>query len=180
MNKRIKLLVYVTAVFTLVGAYAVITAQAGNSAQNSPVPTNPGEQAETVLGSRHLHRTYISYDNFPVEVDAGFQAIDSPLTVVCPGTSGTCTIVAEQNLQLSGTTTGNRWSTCLAVDGVYSSEPYCPYMGYVPSDGSFTTGSFSQAFSGLPVGRHTVQSFLYTFSGGSRSIYSIHYRVYKP
>ena len=58
---------------------------------------------------------------------------------------GTCTIVAEQESQLSWYHHGNRWSTCLAVDGIYSSERIAPLDGLsVPSE-ELHTGSFSQA-----------------------------------
>jgi hypothetical protein len=180
MDKRLKLVICASLVVMLVAAYAVISVQAGNPAQNSPVSSTRAEQPDTVLPNRTLAKTYMSYDNGLVAVAAGFQPIDSPTTVLCPGTSGTCTIVAEENLQLSGTTAGNRWAICLFVDGTQASQPNCPFLGFVTSDGSYAANSFSQAFSGLSFGSHTVQSFVYTDSGANRSIYSIHYRVYRP
>ena len=69
---------------------------------------------------------------------------------------------------------------CTQVDGAFMAEPLCPFLGVVPSDGSFLAGSFAQSKTGVSVGNHTVQSFLFTNNGGSRNIYEIVYRVYVP
>ena len=136
----------------------------------------------TVTSKRKLKGNYISQDNSLASVGAGFQPIDALTTINCPSTTGTstCTIEADQHLQVSGSTTANRWAICTQVDGAFMAEPLCPFLGDVPSNGSFTSGSFAQSKTGVSVGNHTVQSFLFTDNGGNRNIYEIVYRVYVP
>ena len=115
-------------------------------------------------------------------MDAGFQPIDARTTIDCPSTSTTttCTIEADQHLQVDGSTTANKWGTCTTVDGAFMAEPNCPLLGVVPSDGTFTSGSFVQTKTRVSVGNHTVRSFLYTSFGRTREIYEFTHRVYVP
>jgi len=151
-------------------------AQTNKSPVNTPV-TKPG--INIVTNNRRLFETWISEGNDLVSVGSGFQAIDNPITINCPA-SNSCTFAAEQNLQVDGSVSGNRWAICTQVDGNFMSEPLCPFLGLVSSDGTFIAGSFVQTMHGLSPGTHTVQSFVYTDAGGSRSIYAIVYRVYGP
>ena len=58
-------------------------------------------------------------------------------------------------------------------------EPLCPYLGYVAT-GFLESNSFAQSMSGISPGSHSVQTFVYTDSAATRSIYTIIYRVYRP
>ena len=57
-------------------------------------------------------------------------------------------------------------------------QPNCPFLGVIPSDGTYVAGSFAQNTSVSP-GTHTVQTFVYTDNGANRSIYEIQYQVYR-
>ena len=48
---------------------------------------------------------------------ATYTPIDAPITVTCPGTTGTCLLQADQWIQTGfGTTTFNEFAICLYVD----------------------------------------------------------------
>jgi hypothetical protein len=169
---------------TVWGGAGIVSAQTSKSAAGAGSPMmSSGKVAEQpsapVVTGRKLKTTAISQDGGTVTVGSGFQPIDGVTTLVCPGTSGNCTIEADQHVQVSGSTANNAWAICTQVDGAFMNQPVCPYQGYVPN-GSYGTGSFAQFKTSVPFGNHTVQTFLYTSYGATRNIYSITYRVYKP
>jgi hypothetical protein len=179
-----------TAVFVAV-VFAVAAAGTGaglavsaNLRTNSPTIGAANNEAvpAAVTTQRKLKRNFISQDSGSLTVAAGFQPIDALTTVNCPSTSTTsaCTIEAEQHVQVNGSTAGNNWAICTQVDGQYMAAPACPFLGAIPSDGSYTTGTFAQSKTGVSVGNHTVRTFLYTTNGATRDIYEITYRLYVP
>ena len=127
-----------------------------------------------------LQRTYISTGALFAFFPASFaSAVDQPQTITCPGTSGTCTIQADHWIEVSGTTNGNESWGCLAVDGVLDAN--CGYNDdKVRPDGSPGQITSSHATSGIPVGTHTVQTFVGSVGGVNVYYYNINYRVYKP
>ena len=131
-----------------------------------------------VSGAKTLRVSLISQNSDLVAVGPGFVAVDSPITISCPVAS--CTFEVDQNLQASTTVANNRWAICTQLDGSFMSEPSCPYLGKLPSDGSYQAGTFVQTATHVPNGTHTVQTFIYTDFGGNRSIYAMVYRVYTP
>jgi hypothetical protein len=159
---------------------AILLSTAGLWAQSKP-PSSPSTRAgiNIITNNRKLFETWISEANDLVTVGSGFQAVDNPITINCPAPN-LCTFAAEQNLQVNGSTSGNRWAICTEVDGNFMSEPLCPFLGLVSSDGTYIAGSFVQTMHGLSPGQHTVQTFVYSDLGLSRSIYAIVYRVYGP
>jgi hypothetical protein len=89
-----------------------------------------------------------------------------------------CTIGAEHWLQVGGqSAAGNRWAICTNVDG--SLQALCPFQGYVPSDGTYATGSFNLAVA-VSLGTHTFQEVLYTDAGAEIGDYNNTYHRYKP
>ena len=58
-------------------------------------------------------------------------------------------------------------------------QPFCPYLGVIPADGTYVTVFFRQNTMVGP-GRHTVQTFLYTDSGALIfMIPDIQYQLYQ-
>jgi hypothetical protein len=106
--------------------------------------------------------------------------IDSPLTVVCPGTTGTCSIQADMWVMTGGTTfAGNTYFLCLYVDGVPA--PNCANsVGSTPSDGTYAQGSTSEIVLGVKHGNHTVQTKIESGDGAFIGYYNFNYRVLKP
>jgi hypothetical protein len=75
----------------------------------------------------------------------------------------------------------NNYAVCFYVDGVivYGASG-CHYTANTPSDGTFVDGGEENSLSGVAVGDHTVQTFLYTDDGTPVYNYNISYHVYKP
>jgi len=122
---------------------------------------------------------YINTGNVGTTVAGGtYTAVDAPITVLCPGTTGTCLLQADEWLQTGqGSTAGNEFALCFYVDG--SSIGSCWYNGSTPADGTYVMGSTS-AGKTVTHGSHTVQTFVYSANGAYLSYYNNTYRVYKP
>jgi hypothetical protein len=167
----------VTAVVLFAG-YHYAAAQ-GNERRNSPVSSSaPGSASPLVLSSSHLlfSSKFDQGDLCCTAVGSGFVAVDTAISFNCKNSAG-CTIGAEHWLQVGGqTTSGNRWAICTVVDG--TTQFLCPYQGYVPADGTYTTGSFNLS-TPVAFGVHTVQEELYTDFGAVIGDYHNDYRLYK-
>lgn len=128
-----------------------------------------------------LQKSYISQGTlvgafFPAFT---YTAVDSPQTVTCPGTSGTCTIQADHWVEMKGSSPANQAWVCLAVDGTL--DNFCGFLDdKIPPDGSWVQATSSHNVSGVPVGTHTVQTFANSQAGINVSYFNINYRVYKP
>lgn len=158
----------------------VALAAGGDGGETSPTGGSR-EQASAVVASASgvLQRTRFIFESTgTITVAAGFQPLHSPKTINCTGT-GTCTAGFEQNVQIKGNTDANNWAICQQVDGAFLTEPSCPFLGAVPN-GTFGSGSFAQQKSGLSIGTHTVQTFVYTDKGAEVGIFNIVVRIYKP
>jgi hypothetical protein len=182
MNKRtitrlITMSLCVGAAAVLFAAYHHVRAQGQATSKATPTSVTATPAPEGFVGPHVLNGTYFTFGNNVVPVGAGFQALDIPTTVTCANSNG-CAIGIEQQVQMGENTTAtNRWAICSQVDGLFLSTPYCPYVGYLPTDGSFMAASFAQQTS-VATGSHTVQTYVYTDYGASESIYTIIYRVY--
>src|SRR5690349_6238168 len=132
---------------TIILVASAVLAQAGQPARTQTGPTNVvsrGVLPPTLIFNRSLKSTSQSWDCCsPVAIGPGFVALDGVLTFTCPGPT-TCTVSAEQNAQLRGTTSANRWAICTELDGLFMAEPSCPFLGTVPSDDSYVAGAFTQ------------------------------------
>ena len=122
---------------------------------------------------------YINSGVFGTTIAAAtFTPVDAPITVVCPGTSGSCLLQADQWIQTgAGSTTFNEFALCFYVDGVAVNG--CYFNGSTPSDSSFVMGTASQGKS-VPHGSHTVQTYIYSLNGAFMNAYNFTYRIYKP
>ena len=172
----------------LLGTYRHVFAQEESRQGNPPgaVLASPAETSSDPATNQVLLRNYLvhgtrSGTSFPAE----YIAVDPVKTVECPGPAGTCTIAAEMWVQTGNSTTAsNNYVVCLYVDGVsvYVSDRTngCHYTANTPADGTFVEGSELNQLSGVKVGNHTVQTFLYTENGARVYNYNIAYHVYKP
>jgi len=168
-----------TAILLVVGASVALSASSPSRLlENSPVRGVSNKQAPDLIFNRKLISTTQSYSNNEATANPGFTALDGVLNFSCP--AATCSVSAEENAQVTGATSSNRWAICLEVDGTFVGQPNCPYLGFVPSDGSFLGGSFTQNMSGVTRGAHTLQTFVYMDNGGTLSIYNVTYRLYTP
>ena len=175
MKRLVTIAVAVAVVVALFGAYHHVRAQE-NARPSSPF--RGAVPPAVVLASHSLITTYIDQGSASVTLPAGFTAIDSPVTINCSNVAG-CTIGAESWAELGGqTTANNRWAICTQVDG--SIVGFCPYLGTLPTDSSYVTGSLNNAV-GVSVGTHTVQALAYNSAGGAfLAQYNNTYHVYRP
>ncbi len=180
----------------LFGAYRHVSAQGESKRGNPPAsalishkaPISPNTIKASVATNQALLRNYfVNGNQNGTSFAAGeYTAVDSPLTVQCPGSSGTCTIVADMWVQSGGASSAsNNYAVCLYVDGVNvatsgDGSNGCHYTENTPSDGTFIEAGEENTLSGVALGDHTVQTFLYTNNGTPVSFYNISYHVYKP
>lgn len=186
MTKRITKLGLLAMLVALIGVGRYVSAQddaAGKAPSAGAVSASAALAAPLVAAVNHsLQRTYISSgtDNgasFPGSFV--FTAVDSPQSVSCPGTSGTCTIQADHWVEMQGSTTSNEAAVCLAVDGVFDSN--CGFLeDKIPPDLSWLQVTSSHAMSGVHLGTHTVQTFAGSTNGMNVAYFNINYRVYRP
>jgi hypothetical protein len=139
-----------------------------------------------------------SAQSFPAEtlystyIDHGFYAsglllstqnvkVGSPVTVSCPGT-GTCTIQADQFIQLGNTfcegVCPGDVTIGFYVDGVACTDEQI--VGVVPSS-FYQVEATSELQNNVSPGYHTVEIYVRSSSGtGAVYNYNTNFRVYKP
>jgi hypothetical protein len=114
------------------------------------------------------------YETWKGEESTGW-AVDKPTTIKCPWPG--CTLEIEQTAQVGDEDyTTNGWGLGVLIDGttwLYTS------VGDVPSDGNFAVGTSDQS-TPLTPGKHTVQSFIWSYDGLYLGAYHMNYRVYVP
>ncbi len=173
MKKLIMIAVTVAVVIALFGAYHHVQAQGsqrsyGPPGVKLPVPT------PTVLAAHTLITSYFdSGDNGAS--GSGYQAVDNAFNANCTSVVG-CTIELDSWVDV-GDSSGPLYGICLFVDGVQA--PNCPYIGSLPSDGSYVTGSGSQTVAVGP-GTHALQTFVYTTGSATIAFYHDNYHLYRP
>jgi len=188
MSKLLKVTLLLALAVGMFGAYRHIAAQETEASKaKSPIlpPTFDVQvsQDPNALATKHvLQGTYNNNGVFGPGTVSGSTStpIDAQLTVLCPGTSGTCTIQADMWVENGGqTSTLDGVGIRLYVDG--KAAPDALYsVGETPSDGSYVQSSSSQAVTGLAHGNHTVQTYFYSDNGANVAYYNSTYRVYKP
>jgi hypothetical protein len=130
-----------------------------------------------------LLTTYFTQANYeitaPYEPGLAFDnALDSPTTIKCPFHEG-CTLEIEQSVDAGGVTSSdNWWGPFVELDGAIIYAYFVP-VGETPTDESFVLVTSNQS-TPLTCGKHTVQSFVYSFDGLYIWAYHINYRVYVP
>lgn len=154
-------------------------AQDQGSARPMEAPGGNSSPAALTSGVHSLAATYLSTSIFNREVGPSYQPLDQAITIVCGNPAG-CTIGVEQHVQVGlSTKPNNGWAICTQVDGNYIETPGCAWQGYLLDNSFYVVGSWAQQTS-VAVGKHTVQTFIYTDDGVQEDDYSIVYRVYNP
>jgi len=129
-----------------------------------------------------LEATYLDKGYYPTGLNIGTArtAVGPVVTVDCPGTSGTCTIQADQFIQVGdGSTSGQLFTVGFYLDGVADGDEQI--VGSIPLSGTYMVGATSESQTGVAVGTHTVQIYIYAREQtGSVYNYNTNFRVYKP
>jgi hypothetical protein len=177
-----KKLVSVTLTMLLLATCFTLWAQEARTAfTNASRRSGAAPAAPTALVKHVLKGTYNSSSiGTLVAYGAGFNRVDGVNSVVCPGTSGTCFILADQWIQLSGgANTPTRVALCFLIDG--SDVDGCSFLGDTLENGNYSIFSVSQGQT-VPFGTHTVQTVVYVPDnfGANSTNYNFNYRVYKP
>ena len=173
---------FVFALMTVAGfltAGTSVSAQAGNDRSPTASVGSNSKAARAVTRRLKLYQTRISSECCGiVAVAGGFQPLDGTSTLPCPAVAVDCVIVAEQNVQMRSATAGNNWAICTQVDGVFLTNPSCPFLGPPAFLSTFITNSSAQSSGALAPGAHNVQTFIYTDAAADRGIYEITYSLY--
>jgi len=173
MSKLLKLTLLLLAFAVgLFGAYRYSAAQEGLISPNALATKHMVEGWYINSGEYTTNGGFVS----PAEL----VPIDTPLTVSCPGTTGTCTIQADMWVMTGGQSfPDNTYFLCLYVDS--SPALNCANnVGATQSDGTYTQGSTSEIVFGVARGNHTVQTKFESGDGAYVAYYNFNYRVYKP
>jgi hypothetical protein len=152
-------------------------------AQAPSIGSSEMTRAAVYANNKKLQSTSFSSGRNTSTFGAGYAPLDSVRTITCPGTTGTCILQVIQTANVRGTTASNRWALCTAVDGVVISDSIsttCPYLGFVTNSPTYYIGATSsQTKFAIPVGDHTVRTYLYTEFGGTPGLFNITYNVFK-
>jgi hypothetical protein len=192
MNRLMKIGLLAALAFVLLGAYRYVSAQEEHSqAGKMPGPPPPAFNVSPsggtdVAATKHpLVTTYYTSGtlNGAFIPPLTYAPVDAPQTISCPGTSGTCTIIADHWIELRNhggvSGAGNLTQGCLYVDGIPANN--CGFVeGEAPPDGSWFQSASSQAASGVVHGSHMVQTFAFCNGGCDVAYFQVNYRVYKP
>jgi len=182
MNRFSRISLCLTAALALVGTgnYALGQGNATRGKVIAAAPVFPVQHAPATAPKRTLVTTYLIEGNGQSTAipAATFTPIDTPLTVNCPGPNK-CTLLANQWVETNGTAASNNFAICFYVDGAEIPNG-CYYTNDTPSDGTFDQGSTSSWESAITVGKHTVQTVVYSSAGCNFQEYQFQYSVYKP
>ncbi|MFZ0286217.1 MAG: hypothetical protein WAL32_13395 [Terriglobales bacterium] len=181
MSKFTRLLASL-AIIGLAGTLIAVSAAPSQQPRITPMSEQPAAAlTASYIFNRQLLSTTQSYGlaNIVSGGDA-YVAIDAPLKFTCPSGT-TCTVSVDQNTQMGGNSASlNGFSICTALDGTFMSQPSCPTLASLPTDGSYFSGSFVQSASNLKSGPHTIQTFVFTNARATVYTYNFTYRLYKP
>lgn len=109
---------------------------------------------------------------------ATLTAIDPVNKVTCPA-GDSCTIETTISIQLQATTSdaGDRFGAPWQLDGNYTGE-FGPFLGELPTDGSYIGDTWTDKESGVTPGKHKVQVFGYADDGANVAYWTVTYQVY--
>ena len=191
MKKAVMMGGLVALAIAVFAAYGYLAAQSKHS-QAGKIPSTPPvfsvlpSEAAPALATNHpLVRNYYTAGTLGGAAISAFNftPVDSLQTVQCPGTAGSCTIIADHWLEVrnpgGGAVSGNIVSGCLYVDG--GSDANCGFIdAEIPPDGSWAQATSSHHVSSVGFGNHTVQTFISCGAGCEVAYFHVNYRVYKP
>jgi hypothetical protein len=180
---------FAVAMLAMLIAVGPASAQDKSTGKAKDISRPPVASAEslntTVIGVNHtLQRNYFSSgtlggESGPFLPAFTYEPVDNAQVVLCPGSSGTCTIQADHWIELQGFSANNDAWACLEVDGVL--DPFCGYFdNKIPPDGSWVQITSSHSMSNISPGAHIVQTFVNSEQGVYAAYFNINYRVFKP
>lgn len=150
--------------------------EAPKASSASPTNDTSSKPVGHTLLTTYFTQAYV-FPHITYETGDEYLAVDDPTTIKCPFFRG-CTLEIEQSVDVGGvTSSGNWWGPFVQVDGSYTD--YSPPVGETPTDGSYVLVTSNQS-TPLTPGKHTVQSFVYSYFGLYICSYHINYRVYIP
>jgi len=187
--RKLKVLAPIGVLVGVLLVWGVALATSGPAASlrsSTAVGLLTGRPAQTVkpnTGPIHTApaRTYFSSGVSFAAITSTASAFGSPISVTCPGTTGTCKIEIDNDLQVGGNATKGAYVALWEVrDHTVASSPGGTFQ-LVSSDGSYNTVSFVELLTGVNHGTHTIQPMVTTTGAGMTAYnYSIVIRVYKP
>lgn len=143
--------------------------------------TEGTEATNTLIRNRVLQRTAFVSGSGGQAPAGTFYPIHDPISIGCPTNStGSCVIEVDQNVQVRTGAESAQWAICTQVDGVYMSQPLCPYLATLPPSSGYVVGNFMQTRTGVRRGTRVVQTFVYSTGALEIANWSLAYRVYKP
>jgi hypothetical protein len=154
-------------------------------ASSAPHPAASVHASNTVrtdaIGHGAPVKTYFTTGDAGLAVTAGTPtALGAPVSITCPGT-GKCKVEIENTVQWgSNATASNSWAVW-EQQGSHVSRPGGPFMGNLPVDGSYQTGTEIEELNGVLNGTRLVQPLVY-LTAGTATVYNymIVIRVYAP
>jgi hypothetical protein len=173
MTKLVTIAATVAIAITLFGASHRVRAEGNQRAYGPPGAYLPVSSL-AVLPAHTLITSYSDYGDDGTSGN-GYQAVDGAFNTNCTSVAG-CTIELDSWVTVGGSS-GPLYAVCLFVDGVQA--PDCPYIGPLPSTGSFITGSGSQTVAVGP-GTHTLQTLVFTTGPATIGFYHNNYHLYRP
>lgn len=154
--------------------------QFATSAPHPAAAVHPSHHATTTsVGLGAPVKTYFTTGNAGLTLVAATPtALGLPVAVNCPGTTGKCKIEIDNVVQMgNGAAASNEWAVWETM-GSQISAPGGPFMGAVPADGSFVTGSEIETISQVVHGNHNIQPMVYADTAAEVFNYMIVIRVY--
>ena len=130
---------------------------------------------EAISTSHKLQKTYFDTDAPGSALVAGFNKVGTTLTLNCANTAG-CTVAGNFNAQLAAIGSENAAAICLMVDGGYVN---CPYNAIIRAGGGYQILNY-QTFTGVALGNHTVDMYVYVNSGTTLHRWNKEIKQYKP
>ena len=178
VTAALALLIAASAVLNLTPALKASEPQALTSSLDA---VGDAEQPAAVSVKHTMLNSVIDYGQGGNLLGPVHNIIDTS-NIVCPSTATKgCTVAFESMVQVGANTatTKNPWAICHQVDRSFA-KPTCPVQGYLPSDGSYVTGTSLQNLT-VCVGTHTVSTDVWLgSSGASLGVWQSNYVTYKP
>jgi hypothetical protein len=167
-----------TIVFTLALTCAALFTDAVRAAPATTPGTerHAGQSARAASNVHKLASVAIDTGAPLSALVAGYNTIDTT-KVVCG--QPTCSIAVDMSTQVGANqTAGNQWASCAVVDGNYASDG-CGYIGELPADSTYVSGSVRQTFA-VTKGKHTVSVQIYVEAAATAGNYDVQYQVLTP
>lgn len=196
LRRRSRIAMLLAAVAAVIGLAALpaLTASAspapakthaGAFATKAPNPQTSHANARRlqIVSSSHKApvRTYFQQANPSSALTADtFEPVGTPISVSC---TRACSLEADSYIQVGlPATNGAEFAVgCISVDGgpILDGNGDCPYTGEMATS-AWTAGAWEDEATGLAVGTHTVQFYVFANSNATLANYNNSVKVYQP